>query len=41
MLDEKTLYKLRQMQARKIAKTNKTVSLSAIINETLENGLAS
>lgn len=41
MLDEKTLSKLRQIQARKIAKTNQSVSLSEIINETLEKGLAS
>jgi hypothetical protein len=39
VLDEKILLKLRQTQARKIIKTNKAVSLSSIINETLERGI--
>lgn len=40
MLDDKILWKLRQIQAKKIVKTNKAVSLSSTINETLEKVLS-
>lgn len=36
MLDKKTLYKLRQIQAGQISKTNKSVSLSGVINQLLQ-----
>lgn len=36
IIDEKILAKVRQIQAKQIVKTNKSISLSKIINELLE-----
>jgi len=39
MLDENLIKILRQKQARLIKKSNKSVSFSAVISQTLRNGL--
>lgn len=36
MIDDRIFVKLRQIQAKQIAKSNKSVSLSSVINELLE-----